>query len=467
VFVLNYFTGKGGEIIIKKIFGSLLTLGFMALVAFAVTSAFFSDTETSVDNRLEAGKIDLKVDHVYASYNGRECDEDCVEQENLLTQIGFENPVVTSASLWDIYNSPVDGWTVEWRGDIPADFGGVDKPAVAKLEYHRGVLGSAYEGQQYVELDTDWNGHVGTLNNEPASVSIYQDLVTVPGTKYRIKFAFAPRPNTPAADNRLEVKWNGIVVHDTGVVAGGPAPIAWQVIEVDVTATGASSELRFTDLGTANSLGTFIDDINLYRLDCETQIGEEFCKLWEEKDLEPGDVFWDFGDVKPGDYGRNVISMHVYDNNYWACLLSEKTDLENVIIEPEADFGDVTDPEGELSKYVDIFIWMDLDFDGVYEPVGETALYENGFPDAIDLSEPPAANWLASTTYYLGLAWCIGDQTVHHDTGLIECDGTGNQNDAQTDTLTVDLKFYAEQSRNNPDFSCEALLTPTPSPGDE
>ncbi|NMC36480.1 hypothetical protein GYA49_05550 [Candidatus Beckwithbacteria bacterium] len=53
----------------KKIFLSLLTLSFVAIVGVVATSAYFSDTETSTGNSLTAGTIDLKVDN-HSYYNG-------------------------------------------------------------------------------------------------------------------------------------------------------------------------------------------------------------------------------------------------------------------------------------------------------------------------------------------------------------------------------------------------------------
>ncbi|OGM12427.1 hypothetical protein A2Z22_04610 [Candidatus Woesebacteria bacterium RBG_16_34_12] len=353
------------------------------------------------------------------------------------------------------------GWNVDWYGGS-GSYGDQTRPEPAHLEYHRGVLGTPYEGSQYVELDSDWGGPADSGNGEPAAVTIYQDIPTVSGHNYKLRFAFAPRPNTAADTNRLEVKWDGVVIWDSGNQGDANAGIDWQYKEFDVTATSDSTELRFTDLGTADSLGSFIDNITLNEIVCEGIPTDPLCNLWNEKDLTEGDLFWNLNDVKPGDWGRNVISMHVYDNDYWACMLSDKQDLENVIIDPEAEAGDVTDPQGELSKYVDVFIWKDLNKNGVYEPVGETSVHQNGFPDVLALNEPPSLPLVASTTYYYGVAWCVGTQTVDHSTGVITCDGAGNHNDAQTDTLTIDMKFYVEQSRNNASFSCQSLVTPTP-----
>lgn len=190
------------------------------------------------------------------------------ETDVLAAAAKFENPIVANPSLWDVFDSPVDGWNVEWRGDIPATSGSQNRPAIAKLELHRGVLGSAFEGQQYAELDTDWGGPNGSGDGEPASVSIYRNFVTVPGASYTVKYHFAPRPNTVAADNNLELKIEGVIADSTGPVAGGGGPIAWQERTEAFVAADASTEIRFTDMGTANSLGTFLDNVRLYQTSC-------------------------------------------------------------------------------------------------------------------------------------------------------------------------------------------------------
>src|SRR4030043_594392 len=46
----------------KRILVSMLTIAIVAVVGFAVTRAYFSDTETSEDNTITAGTIDIDVD---------------------------------------------------------------------------------------------------------------------------------------------------------------------------------------------------------------------------------------------------------------------------------------------------------------------------------------------------------------------------------------------------------------------
>jgi hypothetical protein len=224
------------------------------------------------ESQTDSLTADIEFSVVQARHNqGFQCDEASCDINELLTLIpgsGFENPEVENGAGWDIFDSPAGAWNVAWRNDIPATFGDQTRPNPAHLEIHENVLGTATEGDQYAELDTDWGGPNGSGDGEPASVTIYQDIATVPGKNYRIKFAFAPRPNTVAAENRLEVKWDGGMVHDTGYVADPNSGIEWQQITVDVVATSNLTRLEFTDLGTANSMGTFVDDFRLYTEEC-------------------------------------------------------------------------------------------------------------------------------------------------------------------------------------------------------
>jgi|GEM_PF-3482430 len=184
---------------------------------------------------------------------------------NLVGNGSFEYPSVTDSAQWDIFGSETPGlvWTIEWRSDIPTEYGDYDRPSPALKELHAGVNGwNPYEGNQYAELDTDWFGPGHPLNNEPASVHIYQDIPTTPGRKYQLSFAFSPRPSTPGSDNEMDVMWDGSVVATIGPEAGD-GNTNWTVYEYTVVASDSSSKLEFVDRGTANSLGTFLDDVTL------------------------------------------------------------------------------------------------------------------------------------------------------------------------------------------------------------
>lgn len=211
---------------------------------------------------------DISFKAEQARHNAKFVCEECVlTQQNVLIDGGFENPEVTNPAQWDIFASPAGGWNVEWRSDVPATFGPQNRPAIANIELHENVLGPAYEGDQYVELDTDWAGPNGSGDGEPASVTIYQDIATTPGATYNVQYRFAARPNTPASDNRVEMRWGGVVENDTGNVAGGGG-IVWTTINDTVVATTTTTRIQFTDLGTANSMGSFVDDFSLVKIAC-------------------------------------------------------------------------------------------------------------------------------------------------------------------------------------------------------
>lgn len=241
----------------------------------ANSSGGISCVDSGINNASQTDSLtaDISFSAVQARNNPNFLCEanECVfdPQTDLLAAAGkFESPEVTTAQQWDVFDSPVDGWTVEWRDAGTTVFGPQNRPTVAHLELHEGVLGSAFEGDQYAELDTDWGGPSDSGTGEPASVSIYRTFATVPGASYSLKYHFAPRPNTPAADNNLEVRVEGVVKDTTGPTVGGGGPITWQERTVTFTATDASTELRFTDLGTSNSVGTFLDNVRLYQTSC-------------------------------------------------------------------------------------------------------------------------------------------------------------------------------------------------------
>ena len=95
---------------------------------------------------------------------------------NLVLNFGFETPEVTDPAKWQIFPDGTSGlgWTVEWETGVNT-FNSVSRPNPALQELHENVLGPAAEGDQYTELDSDWDGPSGSLNGEPALVKIYQN----------------------------------------------------------------------------------------------------------------------------------------------------------------------------------------------------------------------------------------------------------------------------------------------------
>jgi hypothetical protein len=169
---------------------------------------------------------------------------------------GFESPVPGTSQGWDIYDSGTDGlgWTVEWYGSS-SSYGGQTRPEPAPLELHtNGVVVDAWEGTQYAELDTDWDGPGSGLNGEPASVKIYQDLATCPGQTYTLKYAWRGRPGY---ESSLQVNFGDYsATHSDN--SG-----QWNVVEVTAVAEKLTERLEFIETGPADSFGMFLDGVSV------------------------------------------------------------------------------------------------------------------------------------------------------------------------------------------------------------
>lgn len=423
----------------KQIVTSVAVIGAVAAVAVGGTMALFSDSETSNGNIFTAGAIDLKVDHTKATYDGEPCVGRCAEVgSDLIVNGGFEEPDVAHGS-WGVFAS-INGWTSTGAG----------------IEVQDHAAGNPHTGHQLVELDSH-----GQVDNRS---SMSQAIATVPGGKYRLHFWYSPRPNNgPAGDNKIDylvkVTSGGgtIVTGSVGADAVGGSNTNWVEYVYDFIAVDNSTTIQFTDTGSeADTLGGYLDDVSVFALEC-TETGFPYggiCHLWNEKNLGESDHFWNFPDVKPGDWGTNVISLHVTSNDAFVCMSTDgQEDMENDLVNPEVNAGDNTpgvpvgENGGELSKYLKVVVWED-DNDGVHQS-GEDVLYSGLLKDlATEKLVLPT-----SSTGYIGLAWCAGDQTVNPD-GSIDCDGSGDQDDAQTDSFVSDVVFTAVQQRNNGDFFC-------------
>jgi len=156
-----------------------------------------------------------------------------VQASTLVTNGSFENPGVSS---WGIFSS-ISGWT-----------GGAYGIEIQPSNTVGGV--TAFDGNQYVELDTTANS------------SMWQNLSTTANTSYTLSFAYMPRPDTPGGSpsNTVEVYWGGSKL---GSFSGKSKIGPWLEIEFDnLTPTvGPTTRLEFLAAGTSDSYGGFIDDV--------------------------------------------------------------------------------------------------------------------------------------------------------------------------------------------------------------
>ncbi len=153
---------------------------------------------------------------------------------------------------------------------------------------------------------------------------------------------------------------------------------------------------------------------------------------WSAKDLT-GDLFFNFIDVKPGDYGEDTVSLHVVNNPSCGFVKITKTaDSDVSCNEPELAAEPLCTPsgDGELDEYLVIKVYKDLDCDNV-----------------IDADDTELIGIIDGERY-----WALGDLSTNP--ALKTCiqfhwnlpSSVGNI--VQSDSFTADVIFYAEQKRS-------------------
>lgn len=122
--------------------------------------------------------------------------------------------------------------------------------------------------------------------------------------------------------------------------------------------------------------------------------------------------------------------------------------------------------DGQLADGIEFLAWVDNNDDegtpgdNIHQE-GEEILfgpaplgYGNG-PTTLPLADSQhGAPFSPDETHYIGLAWCAGGMHINGSTGEITCDGAAMGNETQQDSMTADVVFRAEQSRNNGNFLC-------------
>jgi hypothetical protein len=155
---------------------------------------------------------------------------------NLVNNGSFENPDIKSGT-----------WTVLYDGDLTNWEAGA-----AGVEVRDNNAGTAYEGSQFIELDTDY------ANNTNSSIT--QTLATTAGTMYKLSFAYSGRISQSAQTNAISVFWNGVMV-DTVTAIGG-ATHDWVVYSFLVKGVG-NDILTFAANGLDDKLGGSLDAVSV------------------------------------------------------------------------------------------------------------------------------------------------------------------------------------------------------------
>ncbi len=172
---------------------------------------------------------------------------------------------------------------------------------------------------------------------------------------------------------------------------------------------------------------------------------------WELTDLTQQHTFFDFADLKPGDFGEGTVSLHVDNNEAYACVNIIPTLNDDMTsTEPELESGDDENTDsifdGELAQSLHFKIWAD-NGDNIWQE-NELILTEGEgpiTPRSWMLAGPGgnvfggAGALVGGQPYYLGISW-----DLPYEVG----------NEAQTDKYMADISFYVEQARNNDNFAC-------------
>ena len=429
----------------------LLSAGMIAVVgalAIGGTIAFYNDTETSTGNVFTAGSIDLTVDHTKASYNGEECETCHLEIVSNSTTVVGENPAVELSVVHPAWTADLDGGHVAGMPNDGANDGSkwiwiTNGPTVPTTDqdytFDRTFVwnGVASDAVLYIATDNLYtsirlNGHlVGSTADDNNFTSVTEDVFTTAADLTQLESKLVQ------GNNLLQVTVRNIGLGGS-TAETNPAGLLFK-LEIDGTCDGEDGIFEYQNTPDSPT-----------------------CMLWGPQDLDGSEYYFDFDDVKPGDEGTNLISLHVDDNDAYACLIPhDLNDQDNTVVDPELSLSD-TGPAGELGDELEFFLWED-NGDGAYQS-GEPVLVGAGTTiDQIQTEMIALQLTGGGATEYVGLAWCAGTQSGPQNTTdptPLSCDGNGMGDIAQTDSLIASLTAYAEQIRNNPDFSCDDVEFP-------
>jgi predicted ribosomally synthesized peptide with SipW-like signal peptide len=402
-----------------KVYKSAFVIGIVAVAVGGATYAYFADYEISPGNTFAAGAIDLQIDHTKQTYNDIDCATCSVH-------------VVSDRT----------------------------NRVIAK----NGTLVSPFDAFRSIEAG-DWADE-NTL--DPGAMWIW-GVPTLPAPGDRTEYMFEKKFTWygPAADVDLELAISGDDTYKAylnGTLLGSAETGAvWQDIDtythnnIGADIVQGQNKLTFVVKNTGGRWAGLLYDLKIDGT-CADDYFRQHCSLWGEKNLGAGDTFFNFDDVKPGDRGVNVISLHPDSNPAWVCLsTADEKDIENSNIEPEQSAGDTSAPAGELSPYLKVFAWWDTDADGFYD-AGENQIGSTDFGTLGTLALADAGTiggaLPGGQVSNLGLYWCAGDLAAPIAGSVFSCDGEGMGNVAQTDSYTTDMVFYAIQERGSERFSC-------------
>ena len=405
----------------------IITSSMMSLFALALivggTGAFFTDTETSTGNVFTAGNIDLFINHTAQSYNGVNCQTCGVTLfSSTNTQVVSSNAVAATQ-----ISTPQDAALV--ASPHPNWFNASNLPDAEWI---------------WVTPSVDPQD---TTNNAEYT---FEDTFFIQGPASLANFEFQF-----ASDNGYRIELNGTEIVDNLALDNNFSSLnsvqqtAFEAALVPNTVNTLSFTIRNLagNSNPNNNPAGLLYRVELSTADCEPGVEDyqQTCQLWNSTNLT-NEQFFNFSDIKPQDDGTNLISMTVESNESYLCLAFNNID--------EVD-ADGASGEGSMGEFMQVAGWVADEF-------GNTSGSPLFGPSTLDDVNP--MTYADSTgspvtpgeTQYMLLAWCYGDMELTGTPGEYTCDGNvTNINDTQGEQLITDLQFFAIQSRNNGDFTCD------------
>lgn len=162
------------------------------------------------------------------------------------------NALGSSSPTWDVYSglpgSSGDSWTTTVGPGIEVHYTGTVVPA--------------FEGDHYVELDSDTASGPGDVGADTNS-RMEQTVSLAGNTAYTLSFAYRPRTDQQNDNGIAFDIMNGVSV---GSSVTGVGPQNWQIVTFDFTSGAAGAHtIGFQAIEADNTLGGFIDDIKVTR----------------------------------------------------------------------------------------------------------------------------------------------------------------------------------------------------------
>ncbi len=153
---------------------------------------------------------------------------------NLIFNGSFEQPLLTDHS-WAVFKN-IPSW-VSTSG--------------AGIEIQHNVAGTPFDGNQYVELDSNNNS------------SMSQTVSTVPGTQYLLSVAYSPRPGVPLRSNGIQVLFDGEPLGTVQQNGCGLSDTKFTKYIFEVTPTKNTNIIEFRAVGDDDGVGGYLDDVIL------------------------------------------------------------------------------------------------------------------------------------------------------------------------------------------------------------